>query len=139
MMPSIYEQLCSIYEKHNIVYDDVFGQTFIRVFILNLTRYYIDKENGNMPTLKRPYDKIDNSGDAGDAGTNAKPYPYSCNLIPKIPSSPEDGIHGYKPYEKCVIHTDDIDFDIENFIKTNNGYIDRRVFTRSTTKSCAYS
>ncbi len=120
MMPSIYEQLCSIYEKHNIVYDDVFGQTFIRVFISNLTRYYQD--NQNIPTLKSPYNNIDNSGEAGDAsepGTNDKPHPYSCNLIPKIPSTPEDGIHGYKPYEKCVIHTDDIDFDIENIEESN--------------------
>jgi hypothetical protein len=116
MMPSIYEQLCSIYEKHDVVYDDVFGQTFIRVFISNLTRYYQDQDNGNIPTLTSPYDKIDNSG---DAGTNAKPYPYSCNLTPKIPSSPEDGMHHYKPYDKCVIHTYDIDFDIKNIEESN--------------------
>jgi hypothetical protein len=111
MMPCIYEQLCSIYEKHDIVYDDDFGKTFIINFILNLTRYYQDQDNGNIPTLTSPYDKIDNSG---DPGTNAKPYPYSYNLIPKIPSSPEDGIHHDKPYDKYVIHTNDVNFEIKN-------------------------
>jgi hypothetical protein len=111
MMPCIYEQLCSIYEKHDVVYNDVFGKTFIRLFILNLTRYNVlsfDENNKIIPGLIPPYNNIDGLGPDGN------PEPYSFNLIPKIPITPEDGIHNYDPYEKCVIHTADIDFEIKN-------------------------
>jgi len=106
MMPSIYEQLCSIYEKHNIVYNDVFGETFISVFISNLTRYGIQESDEiKSPILKAQYNDIDHL--TRKEGINKDfPEAYFFNLIP------DDGM--YSPYEKCVIHTADIEFDIEN-------------------------
>ena len=95
MIPSIYEHLCSIYEKHDVVYDDDFGKYFIVVFILNLTRYYqgpVDNENPTgKPMLTPPYNNIGPLD-----GSN--PFSTSCR----------------RPYKKNVIHTDDIEFDLEN-------------------------
>ena len=114
LIPCIYEQLCSIYEKHNIVYGNVYGNTeskygeiFVENFILNLTRYQTNK---NIPTLISPYNNI------VDVGRDDKPIPYSFNLIYSIPDMEDSKSHHnkYLPYEECVIHTDDIDFDIKN-------------------------
>jgi len=110
MMPSIYEQLCSIYEKHDMVYDDDFGQTFIIKFILNLTRYNnLSMDNLKIiPTLTSPYNDI--GGGPSGPGANGNPDPYSFHLIDNL----EMNTNTHLPYEKCVIHTDDIKFDIEN-------------------------
>ena len=113
MMPCIYEQLCSIYEKHDEVYGKVrgnnelkYGELFVENFILNLTRY---STNGNKPTLTPRYNSI-------DTGQDDKPIPYSFNLIDSIPDLEESKSYDnkYLPYEEYVIHTDDIDFDIKN-------------------------
>lgn len=115
MMPSIYEQLCSIYEKHNIVYDDDFGQTFIIKFILNLTRYNNLSMNNLkiIPTLTSPYNDI--GGRPSGPGANGNPDPYSFHLIDNL----EMNTNTHLPYEKCVIHTADIDFDIKNIRDSN--------------------
>ena len=113
LIPCIYEQLCSIYEKHNEVYGNVYGgaelkygEIFVENFILNLTRYQTNK---NIPTLKSPYNSI-------DVGQDDKPIPYSFNLIYSIPDMKDSESHHnkYLSYEECVIHTDDIDFEIQN-------------------------
>jgi hypothetical protein len=113
MMPCIYEQLCSIYEKHDVVYGDVYrdsklkyGELFVENFILNLTRYHT---NGNIPTLTSPYNSI-------DIGQDDKPIPYSFNLIDSIPDLEESKSYDnkYLPYEKYVRHTDDIFIEKEN-------------------------
>lgn len=106
MIPSIYEQLCSIYEKDDVVYDDNFGEYFIVEFILNLTRYYQGSDsNGNpagIPTLTLPFNDIGPDNFGG--------------------SNPPDGINPFptsvQPYEKQIIHTDDIDFDIKNIYES---------------------
>jgi hypothetical protein len=120
MMPSIYEQLCSIYEKNDIVYDDVFGQTFIKVFISNLTRYGIQESDEiKSPILKAPYNDIDHL--TRKEGINEDfPEPYFFNLIP------DDDTHS--PYEKQVIHTNDIEFDIKNIESIDDTDIDNAEF-----------
>lgn len=111
MIPCIYEQLCSIYEKHDVVCDDHFGEYFIHKFILNLTRYYRDPSNGN-PMLTPPYNNI-GPLDGSNPSDNDKPQgadiPYSPPNLTVIAT-----FHFNKPYEKQVIHTDDIEFDIKN-------------------------
>ena len=105
MIPSIYEQLCSIYEKHDVVYDDDFGKNFIVDFILNLTRYYKgppDNENPTgKPMLTPPYNNIGGSNPPN--GSN----PFHTPV---------------QPYEKQVIHSNDTISDIKNIRNIDNKF-----------------
>ena len=110
MIPCIYEQLCSIYEKNGVVYDDGLGKYFILKFILNLTRYSLDPDN-RIPTLTPPYNNINNPFDGNNPPNGSNPPIYYDLTRSKYTL--------FRPYEKQVIHTDDIEFDIKNIRNIN--------------------
>jgi hypothetical protein len=118
MIPCIYEQLCSIYEKLNVVCNDNlkerhhnFGETFIFNFILNLTCYYPDKEG--RPVLLSPYNYVERFNLSNPSDNLQTPI---FNLTGWFTSQHKS----YLPYEKQVIHTHDIDIEIEKIKNTDD-------------------
>jgi len=118
MIPCIYEQLCSIYEKLNVVCNDNlkerhhnFGETFIFNFILNLTCYYPDKEG--KPVLLSPYNYVERFNLSNPSDNLQTPI---FNLTGWFTSQHES----YLPYEKKVIHTHDIDIEIKKIKNTDD-------------------
>ena len=120
MIPSIYEQLCSIYEKHDVVADDKFGKNFIVEFILNLTRYYQDSDDKGKPTgdptLIPPYNNI---GPFDDNNPRGKDKPHREEELYSFSNLTLINPNCFNPYEKKVIHIDDIGFDIKNILKSD--------------------
>jgi hypothetical protein len=101
MIPCIYEQLCNIYEKHNVVFNDEYGKIFIKEFIFNLTRYMVDENGLNSgPNLKPPYNDIGRPYPE-DFNLPDYPFPYFTNIIPSLCVRIE-------PYNKYVKHSDDM-------------------------------